>query len=125
MKHSIILIVGDAAPQYAELSNEEISELWVDVQSRCLPKVLLGWFDERNKFCQMTKRDRFSQVEGRMKSEKDWTVLSFVATSTDHGYWTEIFRGTEEECGARANQSNFPTSLKIVHDSERHRYTDY
>jgi hypothetical protein len=101
MKHSIILIVGDAAPQYAELSNEEISELWVDVQSRC------------------------SQVEGRMKSEKDWTVLSFVATSTDHGYWTEIFRGTEEECGARANQSNFPTSLKIVHDSERHRYTDY
>jgi hypothetical protein len=56
MKHSIILIVGDAAPQYAELSNREISELWSDVQSRCLPKVLLGWFDERNKFCQMSRR---------------------------------------------------------------------
>jgi hypothetical protein len=26
------------------------------VQSRCLPKVLLGWFDERNKFCQMSRR---------------------------------------------------------------------
>lgn len=71
MKHSIILIVGDAAPQYAELTNEEIAELWRDVQTRCLPKVSLGWFDDRMKWTQLSTNPT---------PEKEWSSYYCIPT---------------------------------------------
>lgn len=56
MKHSVLINIGESVLKYAELTDDEIQEVWADIQARCLPTVKLGWYDTKNKWNQLTKR---------------------------------------------------------------------
>lgn len=59
IKFSAILIVGDSAPKFAELTHEEIQTLWQDIQARSLPRTKLGWFDEKYSWNQLATNPKF------------------------------------------------------------------